>query len=132
MLQSLCYEIFSVPSKSRSKKKTTLANSNKNQATVQEIAVSFGQLMTADSIGGASRGWVCCLGDSEEMTANCTETLLLIANGSEFLQPVGYIRPPYRGAVCLSAGSATAQVLEESGSNNSMFSETLFTSVVVL
>lgn len=78
MLQSLCSEIFSVPSKSRSKKKkTTLANSNKNQATVQEIAVSFGQLMTADSIGGASRSWVCCLGDSEEMTANCTEMLLM-------------------------------------------------------
>lgn len=45
---------------------------------------------------------------------------------------MSYIRPPYRGAVCLSEGSATAQVLEESGSNNSMFSETLFTSVVVL
>lgn len=116
------------------KKNPTLANSNKNQVTVQEISVSFGRLMPACSIGGASRSWVWCLGGSDEMTANCTEMLLLTAdgNGSAFLQLVGYIRLPYRGAVCLSEGGATAQVLEELGGSNLVLSETLFTSVVVL
>lgn len=68
------------------------------------------------------------------MTANCTEMLLLTAdgNGSAFLQLVGYISLPYRGAVCLSEGGATAHVLEELGGNNLVLSETLFTSVVVL
>lgn len=131
MLQSLCYEIFSVPLNLMLKK--TLTNSNKNKAAVQEIA--FG--LTCACLLHRRSCWILsalCFGNSEEMTENGTEMLNFTANGkgSAFLQTLGYVSVPLQRGLSVYLKIMLAyRFLQELGSNDLVLSELLFTSVVM-
>lgn len=96
MLQSLCYEIFSVPLKSHAKKNQP----HKTRAKIRQqdrglLQMTFSWLMPACSIGRGLRSWIQHSGNLEKTTVNDTEMLFFTLNGKErgffrFQMTLGY------------------------------------------